>query len=230
MKVAIMQPYFYPYIGYFQLIKSVDKFIFYDDVNYIKNGWINRNRILINGKAAYLTVELKNASPFKLINEIEFTNKRTKLLRSIELTYKKCPYFNDVFPVIEQNMNYQTNKISDLAIHSVKGVCHYLGIKTIMETSSIAYSELKNKKREERIINICKQNYADEYINASGGVALYDKDYFRTEGINLKFIIPNSTEYNQNSNEFVPGLSIIDVLMFNSIEEINTMLDNYQLA
>src|SRR5690554_3981859 len=149
--VAIMQPYFFPYIGYFQLIKAVDKFIFYDDVNFIKNGWINRNRILVNKNANYLTVHLRDASPFKLINEIGLIDNRPKLSKTIAMAYKKAPYFDAVFPVIEACMNYDTDNISELAIKSILEVSKYLDLNTEFERSSIHYSQSKSKGRTERI-------------------------------------------------------------------------------
>ena len=138
-----MQPYFFPYIAYFQLVGLVDKFIFYDDVNFIKNGWINRNRILINGEARYMTVHLKNASSFKLTNEVEFLDNRDKLLKTLDLTYKKAPFFKEVFPLLENCLNFRTNKISELSKATIIKTCEFLGLNTIFESSSESYSETR---------------------------------------------------------------------------------------
>lgn len=230
MKLGIMQPYFFPYIGYFQLINKVDKFIFYDDVNFIKNGWINRNRILINNAPNYITVQLKKASPFKLINQIQFTDNRPKLLKTVKQVYKKAPNFEDVWPIIEICLTFETHLISELSIKSVMEVCNYLNLSTKFEISSVHYPETKHFERTERILSICKNNRAKVYINAIGGMALYSKDIFEKHGINLYFIQTDEIEYNQLCPVFVPGLSIIDVLMFNSKEQVNSMLCRCELS
>lgn len=131
-----MQPYFFPYIGYFQLIQAADKFVFYDDVNFIKNGWINRNRILLNSQPAYITVQLKGASSFKQINHVEFTDNREKIRKTIEQAYKKAPYFDSAWPVINECLAFKTNLISELAIHSVIQVSKYLGISTPLKKAA----------------------------------------------------------------------------------------------
>jgi len=230
MKVAIMQPYFFPYIGYFSLIKVVDLFVFYDDVNYIKRGWVNRNRILINSEAKYLTLNVKNGSQNKLINEIEFDDNRQKLLKTIELNYKKAPYFKQVWPLLETNLKLKTTSLADIAINSVRSVTNYLGMQTKFEISSVSYPETKGLERSERLIQICRKTHADTYINAIGGIDLYDKNDFLKNHINLQFLKPQLLQYKQYKETFIPGLSIIDVLMFNSIEEINKMLESYKLT
>jgi len=229
MKLAVMQPYFFPYIGYFQLIRAVDKFVFYDDVNFIKKGWINRNRILLNNQAAYITVQLKGASHFKQINCVEFTDNRGKLKKTIEQAYKKAPHFNSVWPVINDCLDLKTNFISELAIHSVVQVSNYLNLNTLFETSSIHYPGTKNLKRAERLKEICRNNNASQYINPIGGTELYGKDDFTPIGVDLYFIKSKDTRYAQYLNEFVPGLSIIDVMMFNSVVAIKSLLNNYEL-
>ena len=231
VKVAIMQPYLFPYIGYFQLIAAVDKFIFYDDVNYIKGGWINRNRILINNVPNYITVPLSGASSSKLINEVEIGGGVNKILTSIRMSYRKAPFFEEVFPLIEECLNVGgSRRISDLAIRSVVGVSNYLQLETKFEASSQMYAETKGLERSERIIAICTQNAASNYINALGGAELYDKDYFLSHKIKLNFLKSNFTPYRQFTDEFVAGLSIIDVLMFRSRKDISRMLTDYLLV
>jgi hypothetical protein len=226
--IAIMQPYFFPYIGYFQLIRAVDKFIFYDDVNFIKNGWINRNRILINKQAGYLTVQLKDASSFKPINCIEFTDNRKKLKKTIEQAYKRAPYFDSAWPVISACLDFKTNFISELAIYSVEQVSIYLNLNTHFEISSKEYTQTKELERTERIKEICRINNASQYINPIGGVDLYGKNDFATIGVNLCFIKSKDIDYIQNNIKFIPWLSIIDVMMFNSSVRIKEMLNEYE--
>lgn len=230
MKLGIMQPYFFPYIGYFQLIKAVDKLVFYDDVNFIKNGWINRNRILINNQASYITVQLKDASSFKPINCIKFTDNRGKLKKTIEQAYKRAPYFNGVWPVIDASLDLRTEYVSELAMHSIEMVARYLNLDTYFEISSESYAEIKSLKRTDRLKEICRVNNASQYINPIGGAKLYEKDDFASSGIALWFLKSKEIKYRQNGGEFVPSLSVIDAMMFNSLEEISQLLDKYELV
>jgi hypothetical protein len=229
MKLGIMQPYFLPYIGYFQLVKAVDKFIFYDDVNYIKNGWINRNRILLNGEAHYITVHQKGASPNKLINEVEIIDNRHKLKKKIYNAYVKAPYFREAWPFIEKILEFETEKISELAVYSVIQTCKYLGIDTRFEFSGVEYGHTANLKLEKRLIAICNLNNASEYINPIGGIELYDKEIFLKEGITLSFLRTTPITYRQFDNLFIENLSIIDVMMFNSNESIKAMLNCFDI-
>jgi hypothetical protein len=224
-----MQPYFFPYIGYFQLVNAVDKFVFYDDVNFIKNGWINRNRILLNNQAKYLTVNLKGASSNKLIYEVGFTDNREKLKKTILQAYSKAPQFSEVRPLIDIVLDYNTETISELAAFSVIKTCEYLGISTNFEFCSQKYVDTITLRKEERLIEICKRNNATEYINPIGGTELYEKAVFAEYGINLHFLRTNPIQYRQFSEMFISNLSMIDVMMFNSIEQILEILDNFEL-
>lgn len=232
MKVGIMQPYFMPYIGYFQLIKAVDSFVFYDDVNYIKSGWINRNRIIVNNESRFVTIPLIDASSNKLINEVRIqsaSKEFLKILKTIELAYKKAPYFEEIYKLIKEILTREYQSIADIAIESVKCCSRYVGINTNFYTSSDRFSASKGKKKSERLQTICNELNADSYINAIGGQELYDKTDFAKNGINLNFIKCAVVQYQQYKSEFIPSLSIIDVLMFNSPEEVNHMLDQYEL-
>lgn len=229
-KVAIMQPYFFPYIGYWQLINAVDEYVVYDDVNYIKGGWINRNNILVNGNAHLITLPLDNASSFRLINEISVVeNKKNidKLLKSISLAYGKAPFFSQVMPVIEDLITNNQN-ISKLNYDAILKINNYLGISTkILLSSELEKDDLLTA--QDKVIHINKLLKSEVYINAIGGMELYDREVFKENGIELKFLSTNSIEYKQFKNEFVPNLSIIDVMMFNSVEKIKEMLDDYKL-
>lgn len=230
MKIAIMQPYIFPYVGYFQMVSAVDKFVFYEDVNYIKNGWINRNRILINHQAHTFTINLKKASPFKLINEIEIDNNLDKVRTSISLAYKKAPYYHEVWPVIEQVLTSNKVLISDLAILSVEAIAACMGINTVFERSSVSYAETKSLERADRLIAICKANNSAHYINAIGGIELYSKEFFNEQGVKLDFIKSQIVPYKQYKNEFVAGLSIIDVLMFNDKLTARELIKTYSFV
>lgn len=232
MKIAIMQPYIFPYIGYFQLIRAVDIFIFYDDVNFIRRGWINRNQLLVNSEAKLFTIPLLKASQNKLINEVKLMDNQQWLKQfytTLEFNYKKAPHFNEIFELIRSIFGKNHNTISDLSIDSVKTISNYLSLSIAFEKSSTSYPETKGMDKADRLIEISKIKKADVYINPSGGKELYQKEYFRENGIELSFINNQIPHYNQNNSVFVAGLSIIDVLMYNSKEEVLKMLDLYQI-
>lgn len=231
MTIAIMQPYIFPYIGYFQMIKAVDKFVIYDDVNFINKGWINRNRILVSGAPHLFTIPLKEASQNKLIHEIELSadaSWRKKLLKTIQQSYLKAPNYSKVFQLIEEVVHLEAGNISDLNLYGLKKVAEYLSISTEIVRSSRIYDNT-HLKGQDRILDICRQENADRYINAIGGMELYDKAIFEAEKIELSFIKCKDISYSQFKNAFVPWLSIIDVLMFCDIESITAYLDLYEL-
>lgn len=228
MKVAIMQPYFLPYIGYYQLIKAVDVFVYYDDVNFIKQSWINRNRILLGGSEYLFTLELQGASSFKKILEIEVGKNRHKLLKTICQAYKNAPNYKIIEPLLFSIFTSTEQNLSKYIIQTQQYIVNYLGIKTMCLLSS----ELKKDntlKGQDKIIDICKNLGATTYINSIGGQALYSKEDFNEAGITLKYLKTNQITYQQFKSLFIPQLSIIDILMFNSVAEIKFLLDKYQL-
>lgn len=232
-----MQPYIFPYIGYFQLIHAADVFVFYDDVNFINRGWINRNRILLNGKDQLITIPLQDASQNKLIKDITVLpdeKNMQKLLGTLSAAYAKAPHFRQVFPLIERTLLAATDaaketSIATLAINSITGVCDYLGLSRTFKISSELYDNRELKKAD-RLIDICHREGIDHYINASGGKAIYTKEYYAEKRIRLDFLNPELYEYPQFKKPFVPWLSVIDVLMFNSRETVvNDILPSYHL-
>ncbi|MCH4825237.1 WbqC family protein [Planococcus halocryophilus] len=230
MRVGIMQPYFFPYIGYWQLIKAVDKYVIYDDVNYKKRGWINKNNILVNGEARPISLRTFKVSQNKRINEIEIDHDliyKKKLLKTIKEAYGKAPYFQDVFSLVEKIINYREANLAAYLTHSIKEVCAYLNIQTeIILSSKLVKSE--HLRGQDKILEICGLFSADEYLNAAGGLLLYSPLDFQVQGIELKIIKTNHLSYQQrDAREFVPNLSIIDVMMFNSPEEIDAMLNDF---
>nr|WKN36986.1 WbqC family protein [Tunicatimonas sp. TK19036] len=235
MRIAIMQPYFFPYIGYFHLISAADTFVFFDDVNFIKRGWINRNHILANNTVYRFTLPLNKPSQNKAINEVYLNidhKWRDNFLRTIEQAYKKAPYFTSVFPLIETIVvdNSKSQKISSVAIESIKSTLSYLNIRKVLKVSSeIDYN--RENPGEEKIISICKTLGATHYINAIDGQDLYSKDKFSDCGLELSFVKTDAElKYQQfDYSEFTANLSIIDVLMFNSKESVIQMLTQYRL-
>ena len=229
MRLGIMQPYFFPYLGYWQLLANVDKYVVYDDVTYIKGGWINRNNFLINGQKNLLTMRLEKASSYTLIKDIAIKDDFVKFLKTIEMGYKKAPFFEDIFRLLKDICQCPDKKLGQFLFNSHIKICEYLGIDTelILSSSFEKHTELKGK---DKVISICKQLGADEYINAIGGQELYDKKEFAENGIKLNFLQAKLREYRQLKNEFVAGLSIIDIMMFNSKEEIKEMLNDFKLV
>jgi len=226
MKLAIMQPYFLPYIGYFQLMKAADLFVYYDDVTFIKQSWINRNRIILNGREFLFTLELQGASSFSNINAVSIGGNRPRLLKTFIQAYRDAPYFNDIEPIIHSIMSSEETNLPDYIIETHCTILSYLGIevKTIKSSSVEKDCSLKG---QDKVIEICRRLGAGEYINSPGGKALYSKQDFIGNGISLSFLQPLETKYKQFDNDFIPWLSIIDVLMFNSVAEVRLMLDNY---
>ncbi|MBS1516787.1 MAG: WbqC family protein [Bacteroidetes bacterium] len=231
MKIAVMQPYFFPYLGYFQLINFVDKFVIFDDVQFINKGRINRNYILHKDKALLFTVPVERPGSGSPINEVKVHNEndwQKKFLKSLHHSYSRAPYFKDIYSMIENLLKQNHELISELAFSGLNAVNRYLEIKTEIVTSSSVYNN-SEMKGQNRIIDICKREGADEYINLSGGMKLYSSDNFSREGIKLSFIRSLEINYRQFENEFVQNLSVIDNLMFNSPGEVKSSLSEFEI-
>jgi hypothetical protein len=229
VKLAIMQPYLFPYLGYFQLIKAVDAFVIFDDVNYINRGWINRNNILAQGKAQLFTLELEGASQNKLINEISVKCRPEKLLKSIRQVYSKAPQFSAIYPLIEDILIHQQSNLAIFLEYQLKQISKYLGLHPQWHVSSRLRKNNENRGQE-KVLAICNELGATHYINLPGGKLLYDRETFASRGMQLSFIQPKVVTYRQFGNEFVPRLSIIDVMMFNDIENCSKLLEEYELV
>jgi hypothetical protein len=230
--IAIMQPYFLPYIGYYQLLAAVDKFIILDDVNYINRGWINRNRLLLNGKPHTFTVPLRGASQNRLILDIELvseTNWRDKLIRTIRQAYGHAPCYSDTSLLLERVINYPSTTLDQFLRNSLREIVNYLSIDVEIVGTSRVYGN-QNLKGAERILDICRQEHADIYINPIGGIDLYNRASFLEHGIHLNFLRARPVDYPQGKSQHVPWLSILDVLMFNEVPAIQQLLAEIDLA
>ena len=215
MRLAIMQPYFFPYLGYWQLLNTADRFVIFDDVNYIKRGWINRNRILVNGEPKYITVPLNQSSQNKRICDLTLlssTDWRKKLVRSIEYSYRKAPCFPEIFPIIEKIICHKALNLSEYLANQLVTLAELLRIDTEFVMSSRCYQN-DSLTGPERILDICRRENATTYINPEGGYELYDTAAFESEDIDLRFLVMRPVAYKQRSTGFVPFLSIIDALM-----------------
>ncbi len=210
----------------------VDKYVIYDDVNFIKGGWINRNKVLMNGEGKYFNLPMKGASPNKKINEIMVNNDNiliNKNLRFIESCYRRAPYYDEVFPMIKRILQCNEPNLASFIKYSFEEICKYLSINTDFIVSSKMEKD-NSLHAQDKVIHICKLLDADEYYNAIGGQSLYSYQDFKENGIDLKFVKTNEIIYKQFNNSFVPNLSIIDILMFNSVDEIKKMLNNFKIV
>lgn len=229
MSFAVMQPYLFPYLGYYQLASAVDKFVFYDDVTFIKGGYINRNNILSNGKAQRFTIPVPGMSSNTLINQLNFDKNVKKTLKTIGQSYKKAPYFEYVFPLVESVLNDENRSVEYICAKSISLVFKYLEIqKQFYFSSELDYN--RDLPAADKLIAMASIVKSTDYINSPGGRLLYDKKYFSEKEINLSFIESEEYQYSQNTNEFVPHLSMIDVLMWNSKEQVVDLLTKYKLV
>ena len=237
MKIAIMQPYFFPYLGYFQLMSAVDEWVVFDDIQYIRHGWINRNRILspnLEKEWQYITVPLKKYSQNSLINQIEIRNTNSwvdSILGGLSY-YKriKAPYYNDTIAFIKPLIDSEYKFISKLNIDLIQNIASLLDIEiniTISSKKDFKYKE--NMESDDWALEISKKMGASTYINPIGGSEIFNKNKFINESIQIKFLKPNLVRYKQSRREYVSMLSIIDSLMFNSLKEVKEMLNNYEI-
>jgi hypothetical protein len=234
MRLAVMQPYIFPYIGYFQLVNTVDKFVFYDDVNFIKQGWINRNKIWVNNKEWTFTIPLENASSFKLINCTKINSRLystwvEKFKNTLKQNYRKSQYFESVMPIIENVIDNKFDTISELAIHSVTNVSKYLKINTEFLTSSIIFHDSQGLNRTERLIAISQKSNSHVYINPVGGEKLYSGNDFQKHNIELKFLTSKITATPEGMPQERSNLSIIDIMMCYSPEQIQQLLNKCEI-
>lgn len=227
-----MQPYFIPYIGYWQLLNAVDEYVIYDDVNFIKGGWINRNRILVNKAPQYFNIPMLGASPNKLIKEVGVNQDEKvihKNLRIVQAAYSKAPYFGEIFPMIEKMLWCGEDNLASYITVSTRIICDYLDIGTKL----IISSDIEKDNRltgQDKVLEICRILGATEYYNAIGGRELYSSRAFEEKGIVLHFLERNEIQYRQFGEQFYQDLSIVDVMMFNSKERVQEMLGEYRLV
>lgn len=234
MTLGIMQPYFLPYLGYFALIKHVDQFILFDTPQFIRHGWIERNRVLkFNGETLYIKVPLEKFSRDTPINEVVIRNNenwKSKILAQLVPYKKNAPHYKEIVAALKDIFETQTNSIVALNYIALQKICTYLDISTPIKIWSQMDVEIeKVNAPDEWALNICKAMGANAYYNPPGGKDFFDSNKYSEAGIDLKYLELNQISYNQFSHDFVPYLSIIDVLMFNDKDSVNTMLNNIRL-
>lgn len=226
-----MQPYFMPYIGYWQLMAAVDVFVLYDNIQHTKKGWINRNRFLVNGRDSLFTIPVRKDSEYLDVVQRAVADdfNRVKLLNQFEASYQKAPFFEAVFPLITSIIKSEHRNLFEYIRHSIRLTAEFLGIRTpVVISSTIAIDH--SLRGEAKVIALCKAMRATTYINPVGGLELYGKPTFEAQGIELRFIKTRNITYRQFADPFVPNLSILDVMMFNSVESIRAMLGEFDLV
>ena len=228
-----MQPYLFPYIGYWKLINAVDTFVIYDNIQFTKKGWFHRNNFLMNGKKTLFTIPIKKDSDYLDVANRYLSDDSekqiNKLVAQIKNSYRKAPYYNDVFPLIEAVFLNQEKNLFNYIFYSIKMVCAYLDIDTkIVKSSTIDIDH--TLRSQDKVIAINKSLNSRKYVNTIGGRELYDIESFNKENIELQFLKYEDLKYRQFNDEFIPSLSIIDVMMFNSKEATRNMLNSYTLV
>lgn len=228
MRMAIMQPYFLPYIGYFQLISAADLFVVYDNIKYTKKGWINRNRMLVNGRDVIFSLPIRKDADMLNVADRELSAdfNRNKLLNQFRGSYARAPYFAQTWPLLEHIVGCKEHNLFEYIFYSIVKTCRHIGIRTEIRTSSSIGID-HNLKGQDKILALCQIVGADIYINPIGGKTLYERGAFRAKGIELKFIRSEPWEYTQFGAVFVPWLSIADVLMFNSLDTVRKYVDTH---
>lgn len=229
MKVAIMQPYLFPYLGYYQLVSCADMFVLYDDVSFIKQGYINRNSILMNGRPTRMTIPVPGASSNKRIMELTFASDVSKVLKTVKQAYAKAPFYDDVFPLVERVLTNSDRDITTTCKQGILEVFDYLGIsKRVVRSSALEFD--RNLPAADRLMAICDRLGSSEYVNSIGGQKLYSKEYFGERGKSLSFLEMHDISYTQGVSEFVPYLSMIDVLMWCDKPTVRGLLQQYTLV
>jgi hypothetical protein len=233
LKLGIMQPYFFPYIGYWQMMNYVDKYVIYDNIQYTKSGWYRRNRIKINNEAKMFSLPIKKDSDYldvrdrRLADGYALDNK--KILNQIKSAYHKAPYFSEVYPIVEDCFLYDDSNLFDFIFYSVNQVRSYIGIDTPIIVSSTLNIDHQEKGKN-KVIEICEALHADTYINPIGGIELYNVEEFQDKGIDLHFIkADDEISYSQGEGNFIPSLSIIDVMMYNDKIKIQELLTKFSI-
>lgn len=248
MKIAIMQPYFFPYLGYYQLIASADRFLFYDNLT-CSQKWITQNRILqVNRTPLPITAPIIGYHSANKICEVKInatSSWKSKFLKQLYFNYKNAAFYTEAIGIIEEALRIETSLLSDLNIHSSSTIARFLEIPTEIAVITAPQSDLIEQRLEhmycarqvcvyekkvQRILDICSRENADTYINARGGMELYDKAVFKQNGIDLRFNVPKPIVYHQLAPAFVPDLSIIDVLMNCGKSKTRELLSEYALV
>jgi hypothetical protein len=236
-RLAIMQPYFFPYLGYFSLIAASDQFIVFDVVQYIRHGWVNRNRILKPGFAAdqYVLVPLVKHSRDTKIRDMRVANQlpwKTKLLAQLQHYKKRAPHFRMTRELLDACFEIETDSLVELNVHCLATICEALQIPfnpMRVDLNEPGFQALASKVRDpgDWALELSVEYNASQYLNPIGGQDIFDAEKFQQNGIELQFVKNRLAEYDQRNSAFIAGLSIIDALMFNGVDGTRELIDDY---
>jgi len=229
-----MQPYLFPYIGYFQLMAAVDRWVVYDDVTYIKRGWINRNNLKVNGQRCLFTVPVAGASQFQRICDVKldaegYDRWRVRFRRTLQQSYGHAPHFAEAFGLVDDVLSPGAQTIAELNLRGLLAVRAYVGLGAEIVPTSRRYGN-QDLRGQNRILDICRREGADTYINAIGGTELYDGRTLSAQGVTLRFLEPDAVAYPQGGGGFVPHLSVIDAMMHNDRAKVRSLIQSYRLV
>ena len=232
MRLGLQQPYFFPYPGYYQLLFAVDRFVAYDDVAWIKGGWIHRNRLLVQGKPVWFTIPTRGASSNVPLDSVRAADGpwRERMLQTFEQAYARAPFRKAVLPMVQRVVAIPSPFVADIAVASLEAVRDYLGYTTPIHRARNRYGEAGHLRGQDRVIAICRAEGATEYLNAMGGTALYDRAAFGNAGIALRFLRGSPPAGGSDGGPSEPALSMLDTLMHNSIDQVRALVDAYELV
>jgi hypothetical protein len=223
---AVMQPYFFPYIGYFQLMSQCDTFVVFDDVQYVDHRWMNRNRILLNGKSAWLTYPVERGPLAGSIRDRLYVARdqdRLDVLNKLHEAYRRAPNYEPVRALVQSCLDFESRSVSAFNANLLEAVARAIGLRSTMKFAS-DFGIDPSLRGEDRVLAVCAALGAREYVNSIGGVSLYSSENFDRRGVTLRFLKGEAVQYRQFGAEFVPSLSIIDALMFTDESELADML------
>lgn len=213
MKVAIMQPYLFPYHLYWRLVQEVDVFVIFDNVNFRKKGFINRNYSYNDGTQKRFTLSLQKVSQNKLINEIDICSDQTRLKSFLRCQYNSCVNFNHVWPILDDILSFKDSNLASFLENSIKTICDYMEIRTRIISASSLQSDYTDLRGQDKILCLCKLLGANEYLNLPSGKLLYDKSTFKSNNLNLEFISPFSDKIMPGQVNSFHACSVIDLMM-----------------
>ena len=235
MKISVMQPYFFPYLGYFSLIQDSDVFVVLDNVQYVRRGWMNRNRVIgKNQSPVYFHLSTIKAPQKTMTRQIKIDHNREwkkTLLDKLDYYEKSAPYFEETKAMVERLISFETDSLCDMNIHILEELCKFLGITTkFVLASDLEIDESKIIETDDWGLEITKTFGASDYINLWGGRHIYSVNKYNNSNITLKFIENELVYYNQHNEMFIKSLSIIDVLMYNDRAETMDLINKYSVS
>lgn len=229
-KVVVMQPYLFPYLPYYQLARAADEFVFLDDAAFIKQGFIHRNSILLGGKAHRFTAPVHAVDSFRNIAQHRYVGDWAPLCALLKAAYQRAPRWHAVWPLVESVLRDADDNVAAKNMGSIRLVHEYLGLAAPLWTPSSALDPAGALRGQARVLSLCRATGATAYVNAPGGRALYTAEAFAAVGLSLRFVASRATSYAQAQGDFVPGLSMLDALMYCEPEEIVHRLGEFDLV